>query len=83
MNHEEVYDSKISPLIKEINEICKEHKIPMLTFFSIESDEKPEASVTSMFTFDTNSVIEQRIKNAYKELRPYKAFSIAVATSNV
>ena len=39
MNQEEIYDSKISPLMKQIIEVCKEHKIPMVASFDCPNDE--------------------------------------------
>ncbi len=33
-DEEEVYDEKISPLMQQIIEICKKHKIPMMASFT-------------------------------------------------
>lgn len=38
---EAVYDSEISPLMKQIIAICKREKIGLLACFSIGGDEKP------------------------------------------
>lgn len=35
MTKEQVYDDRISPLMAQIIEICKEHKIAMLATFSL------------------------------------------------
>lgn len=43
MNKEQVYDEKISPLMQQIIEICREHGIAMLMDFAIGHDgEGPE-----------------------------------------
>ena len=33
-NHEDIYDKEISPLIKQIINICNTHKIPMTSLLS-------------------------------------------------
>jgi hypothetical protein len=38
-NFEEIYDEKISPLMKQVISICKEHKIPMIADFFLRNDE--------------------------------------------
>ena len=39
MNQEEIYDEKVSPLVKQIVEICKEHKMPCIMSFACPNDE--------------------------------------------
>lgn len=39
-NEEEVYDNKISPLMKQLIDVCNEHKIPMLASFTYENCEE-------------------------------------------
>ena len=39
-NEEEVYDNKISPLMKQLIDVCKEHKIPMVASFTYENCEE-------------------------------------------
>ena len=39
MTQEEIYDEKISPLMQQIIEVCKEHKIPMVASFACPNDE--------------------------------------------
>ncbi len=36
-NKETVYNNEISPLVKQIIAICKEHEIPMLAVFTYEN----------------------------------------------
>lgn len=38
MTKEEIYDSQLFPLVGQIIEICKAHKIPMLASFGLEED---------------------------------------------
>lgn len=40
MNKEQIYDSKISPLMKQIIEVCREHGIAMMADFAIPHDGK-------------------------------------------
>lgn len=47
MNQEEIYDERISPLMKEILTICKEHKIPMVASFACPNDDDPDLRCTS------------------------------------
>lgn len=35
---EQIYDEQISPLMKQIFDICEAHKMPMLASFHIETD---------------------------------------------
>jgi len=52
MNKEEIYDNKISPLMVQILEICKENNIAMLMSFSIPTDEDPDLQCTSALLSD-------------------------------
>lgn len=38
MTKEEVYDTLIHPLIAQIQEICEQHKLSMLTTFQLDGD---------------------------------------------
>lgn len=38
-NLESVYDEKISPLMRQIIDICKEHNMPMVASFAYENSE--------------------------------------------
>lgn len=44
---EQIYDEEINPLMAQILEICKRHKIPMLATFSTPSEDDPGLLVTS------------------------------------
>lgn len=39
-NLESVYDEKISPLMQQIIDICKEHNMPMVASFAYENSEE-------------------------------------------
>lgn len=43
MNREAVYDEKISPLMAQIIQICKENDIPMVASFQI-NDDRPDGA---------------------------------------
>lgn len=47
MNKEQIYDEKIHPLMAQIIEICKAHKIAMLATFDIPNDEDESLACTS------------------------------------
>lgn len=47
MNREEVYDTKISPLVLQIVDICTEHGIPMLAEFFIPTEDDDGLSCTT------------------------------------
>jgi hypothetical protein len=51
-SEEEVYDREISPLMKRILDICKQHKIPMVASFQYtDGDERGPGSCTSKLVF--------------------------------
>lgn len=52
MNKEQVYDSKIEPLMRQILDICKENKIAMVASFSIPNDGDDDLVCTSCLTED-------------------------------
>jgi hypothetical protein len=46
-NKEQVYDGQINPLMAQIIEICKTHKIAFVASFSIPTDEDEELACSS------------------------------------
>ena len=82
MTQEDIYDEKVSPLVKQIIEICKEHKIPCLMSFACPNDE-PENGDSLMCTTaileDDGIGKKERLKEALRVLRrggEYFAFAI-------
>lgn len=54
MNKEQIYDSEISPLMKQIIGLCKEHGIAMVASFDIGHDgEGPNGEDCSRLTCNT------------------------------
>ncbi|RWT39899.1 hypothetical protein DN619_23615 [Klebsiella michiganensis] len=52
-NLESVYDEKISPLMQQIIDICKEHNMPMVASFAYEnSEENGIGCCTTTLTFE-------------------------------
>lgn len=52
-NLESVYDEKISPLMRQIIDICKEHNMPMVASFAYEnSEENGIGCCTTTLTFE-------------------------------
>lgn len=58
-NLESVYDEQISPLMKQIIDICKEHNMPMVASFAYEnSEEKGHGLCTTALTFEGRHIKE-------------------------
>lgn len=58
-NLESVYDEQISPLMKQIITICKEHNMPMVASFAYEnSEEKGRGLCTTTMTFEGRHIKE-------------------------
>lgn len=69
MNKEQIYDEQISPLMAQIIEICKEHKIAHLACFAIPNDDDPDLRCsTAQLTADFEPPDE--FLQAWKHLRP-------------
>lgn len=51
-DEESVYDEKISPLMKQIIAICKEHQIPLVAKFQIANHEDGPFFATTSLPFD-------------------------------
>lgn len=51
-NKEEVYDSEIFPLMSQILEVCKTHKIAMVASFQIPTEADPNLRCTSALVAD-------------------------------
>lgn len=56
MNKEQVYDEKISPLMRQVIEICQEHNIGMIADFEIPNDEDSDLCCTSSTPGDGDQV---------------------------
>jgi hypothetical protein len=69
MSREAIYDAQISPLMAQIIAICKEHKIPMLADFDLNSEETPELKCTSCL-LDSGWEPAEAMMQAYAVLRP-------------
>lgn len=82
-NEEKVYDEKISPLMKQIIEICNKHKIPMVASFTFENcpERGPGKCTTLLNSFENRKDdVNQR---ACKMLRTggHETFAITVKDS--
>lgn len=53
MNKEEIYDEKISPLMRRIIEICKEHGIAMMADYAIPTEEDDGLRCTTLLPDET------------------------------
>ena len=68
MNKEQIYDSKIAPLMEQIINICKEHKIGMFATYEIPNEEDADLKCTTILPDETgkNSPI---ITQLYRTVR--------------
>lgn len=53
MNKEEIYDSQISPLMKQIIQICKDNGIAMMADFAIPTEEDDGLRCTTLIPDQT------------------------------
>lgn len=53
MNKEEIYDEQISPLMRRIIEVCKEHGIAMMADFAIPTEEDEGLRCTTLLPDQT------------------------------
>lgn len=66
---EDVYDNEISPLMRQIIEICNKHKIPMICSFAYENDEdRGLGQCTTLLNGHENRSI-QRLQDANRTIR--------------
>ncbi len=80
---EAVYDDKISPLMKQIIEICREHEMPMVASFCYRRDEEGGNDVANTtLPFDDRQ--PERLAHAtnavYGRYDQHQTFSMAVTT---
>ena len=69
MNKEQIYDEQISPLMTQIIDICKAHKIAHIASFSIPTEEDAELCCTSaQLTADFDP--PEHFLRAWREIRP-------------
>ena len=80
---EAIYDDEISPLLKKILEICKTHKIAMLSEFCLGyDDDNPDSQLccTSALLTEDHEPTE-RIKEAFNVLKPQPQFMTITTVS--
>ena len=85
MTQEDIYDEKVSPLVKQIIEICKEHDMPCLLSFACPDDEDGESSLmcTTAILEDHRIGAKRKLREALKLLLSDDSFSFAITvTSN-
>lgn len=71
---ETVYDEQISPLIKKIIAVCKEHSIPMLADFELD-DGMP--CTTAILGKDS----PERLRRAHDVLRPHRGSPVIMVST--
>ena len=74
---EDIYDEQVSPLMKQIIAICKEHKLPMLATFAFENcEERPEHLCTTNLFFDNRT--PNKLKDANRTVRSNGHVTMAI-----
>jgi hypothetical protein len=53
---EDVLDNEVSPLLKQIKDICEKHKIPFITSFTYKHTDDGHAQCTSHFSFEKRRI---------------------------
>ena len=71
MNKEQIYDEKISPLMAEIIDVCKQNKIAFIASFAIPNDEDNDLRcTTALFESREESTEDvEDFRKAYSILR--------------
>ncbi|MDM4471345.1 hypothetical protein [Klebsiella michiganensis] len=81
-NLESVYDEKISPLMRQIIDICKEHNMPMVASFAYEnSEENGIGCCTTTLTFEGRHI--KAFAGAKSIIRGNPSFSAFTIMSGV
>jgi len=81
-SEEKVYDEKLSPLMKQIIEICKEHKIPMLAVFVYENDENGDQNAaTTYLNFGDDDRFSDVLHQAHRTIRGGGNLAITTITT--
>lgn len=70
MTREEIYDAEISPLMKQIIAVCKEHDIPLVADFQLDDDRESEDAGFHCTTFIVPHGTAQKMLKAQAILRP-------------
>ena len=82
-NLEDIYDEKISPLMKQIIEICHEHKIPMLASFTYENcEEKGHGRCTTHLRYDGREDEANHKANGVIRNGGNETFAMAITTTS-
>jgi hypothetical protein len=81
MNKEEIYDAKISPLMTQIIEVCRESKIAMLASFAI-PHEDDEGLMCSTHLPDETGKLPPELAAAAGELRGGGAPPMMITTEH-
>jgi hypothetical protein len=74
MSKEDIYDEQISPLVKKILTVCKEHQIPMVMTFCIpRDDDDPNNPLQSTSAYvDASWGTPEKYVKALEIIRPSK-----------
>jgi hypothetical protein len=69
MNKEQIHDEQISPLMAQIIEICKEHKIAFVASYAIPTEDDDTLRCSSALLGREYGAPDE-FKRAWKELKP-------------
>lgn len=80
---ERIYDEQISPLVKQINEICKRESISVLSFFVLDFSEEQEAPLTCLTSLPQDEHWKAPFRRAIAELRPASTITTSVSVGGI
>lgn len=81
MTKEQIYDEKISPLMRQIIEICEEHKIAMIADFALPDEEQDSLKCTTVLLGEETDPPEEMLR-AMDILRPKRRSPLMITTEH-
>ena len=81
MTKEDIYDNEISPLMKQVIELCQKHGIAMIANFACPNDESESMQALSMVP-DEKGEHPENHKEALVCIRPPRRSPLMLTTSH-
>jgi hypothetical protein len=81
MNKEQIYDDQISPLMAQIIDICREHKIAFLASFFIPTEEDADLRCSSAM-LGAEFEPPEEFTRAWREIRPSRSGGLMLRTES-
>ncbi|MCU1752198.1 hypothetical protein [Pseudomonas sp. 6D_7.1_Bac1] len=81
MTKENVYDEQISPLVRQIIDICREHEIALLLSAQLEDEDERELFCTTILP-GTDEVSCEKFVQALNIIRPPSRSAMHITTTH-